>query len=523
MTHLCVPILVNDVAQAQRDVAQAIEAGADMVELRIDRHDDPRIAQDVISDFDAQFIVTCRAEREGGQSTLGDQQRVGLLAIIAPTDDTVYLDIELETIRRVGAGVADNPIITSAHDFTGRPARLYNLIDEMNGSVGRVNKVAWMARSIRDNLEAFELLGQRQKPTIALCMGEAGLISRVLARKFGAFLTFASLGGDDATAPGQVSVADMKRLYRWDAIGPRTKVYGVVACPVMHSMSPAIHNASFEHVQHDGVYLPLLVQEGYESFKAFMESFLAFPGLDLAGLSVTIPHKENALRYLREKNAPVEPLAESIGAVNTIIIDKDTAQPIRGLNTDYAAILDTITAALGIDARALAGERVAVVGAGGTGRTAVAALAHCGATVTVANRTPQRAQDLAREFDGRSGKASAVPMDQLADCDCRIWINTTSVGMHPRTDQSPLDERTMARIGKGVLVFDTVYNPPQTTLLRQAQAAGAQTVGGVEMFIRQAARQFEAWTLQPAPVEIMRRVINQRLGQPPPAPSPAGS
>jgi 3-dehydroquinate dehydratase/shikimate dehydrogenase len=180
-------------------------------------------------------------------------------------------------------------------------------------------------------------------------MGEAGLISRVLTKKFGGFLTFASLRDESATAPGQVTIHDMKQLYRWDAIGPATKVYGVVASPVMHSMSPAIHNAGFDAVGHEGVYLPMLVNPRYESFKAFIESFLAFEPLDLAGLSITLPHKENALRYLKEKGAEVEPLAEQIGAVNTIIIAR-SARGLRlnGINTDYAAILDSITNKLNI-------------------------------------------------------------------------------------------------------------------------------------------------------------------------------
>ena len=149
-------------------------------------------------------------------------------------------------------------------------------------------------------------------------MGEAGLISRVLAKKFGAFLTFASLKDESATAPGQVTIADMKRLYRWDALNSKTKVYGVVGSPIMHSMSPAIHNAGFDAINHDGIYLPLLVNPGYESFKAFMESFLAFAPLDLAGLSITIPHKENALtRYLKEKGARNRRTCRSASAPST--------------------------------------------------------------------------------------------------------------------------------------------------------------------------------------------------------------
>jgi 3-dehydroquinate dehydratase/shikimate dehydrogenase len=311
-----------------------------------------------------------------------------------------------------------------------------------------------------------------------------------------------------------VTIADMKGLYRWDALNPKTKVYGVVGSPVMHSMSPAIHNAAFDTVGYDGVYLPLLVNPGYESFKAFMESFLAFAPLDLSGLSVTIPHKENALRYLKEKGAEVEPLAEQIGAVNTIIIERGgDAVTLRGINTDYAAIVDTITQALDITREQLAGKRVAVIGAGGTGRTAVAALAAQGATVVVYNRTKERADELASEFDGRTGKVVAARLEKLCDSCCEIFINTTSLGMHPNVDASAFGDR-VPELSPETLVFDTVYNPMETKLLKQAKAAGAKTVGGVEMFVRQAVRQFEAWTGKPAPADVMRRVIESRLTEP---------
>jgi 3-dehydroquinate dehydratase/shikimate dehydrogenase len=342
-------------------------------------------------------------------------------------------------------------------------------------------------------------------------MGEAGLISRVLAKKFGAFLTFASLRDESATAPGQVTVHDMKRLYRWDAVGPKTKVYGVVASPVAHSMSPAIHNAAFDQTGYDGIYLPLLVNPGYESFKAFMESFVPFEGLDLSGLSVTLPHKENALKYLREKGAEVEELAQRIGAVNTVVIDRtDRRLRLSGFNTDYAAILDSITAKMNIERDGLSDLRVAVIGAGGTGRTAVAALAHYGATVVVYNRTREKADALAAEFNGKSGKVVAASMEKLCDSCCHVFINTTSVGMHPNVDESPLGERP-PKFTSDTVVFDVVYNPMKTKLLQQAEAAGAKTIGGVEMFVRQAAAQFKAWTSLDAPVDVMRQVVERRL------------
>jgi 3-dehydroquinate dehydratase/shikimate dehydrogenase len=519
MTRLCVAIFVKDLAQALRDVATAAEAGADMVELRIDGFTDQDQVRQLLSSVRLPAIVTCRASWEGGHCELPEPQRLALLEVAA-NSGAAYVDIELEAYRRhdavgqVNAAVPRSKrpgMIVSAHDFKGRPARLTNILAEMEQSEADVNKIVWTARSVRDNLEAFEILLQPTKPTIALCMGEAGLISRVLAKKFEAFLTFAGIRNQEVTAPGQTSLEEMKRLYRWDAMNAKTRVYGVVAQPVAHSMSPAIHNAAFDKTGYDGVYLPLLVNEGYESFKAFMESFLAFEPFDLCGLSITIPHKENALRYLKEKGAEVDELAVRIGAVNTIVIDRvPGAVKLRGLNTDYSAILDSITSKLNVPREKLTEYRVAVIGAGGTGRTAVAALAHCGATVVIYNRTRDRAEALAAEFNGKRGKVVAAPIEKLCDSCCQIYINTTSVGMHPHVDQSPFGE-TPPKLSPDVLVFDAVYNPPETKLLQQAKASGAKTIGGIEMFVRQAAGQFELWTGRPAPTDVMRSVVEARL------------
>jgi 3-dehydroquinate dehydratase/shikimate dehydrogenase len=512
MTYLCVPIFVHSQEQAGRDIALAAEAGADTVELRLDRALESDLRAIGKSSM-LPVIATCRPPWEGGSYAGTEHDRILILA--SAQHYAAYVDVELATERAIKKEIVEYlaqhgmaKAILSSHDFTGRPERLYNLVNELNASKADVIKVVWTARTIRDNLEAFELLQNKQKPTIALCMGEAGLLSRVLAKKFGAFLTFASLSASAETAPGQVTIHDMKRLYRWDAIKPSTKVYGVVAHPVRHSMSPAIHNAGFDAIGFDGVYLPMLVEPSYESFKAFMETFVPFEGLHLSGLSITIPHKENALRYLKEKGAEIEPLAEQIGAVNTIAI-KDGQ--LRGFNTDYAAILGTIIAALGIPLGDLKDLRVAVIGAGGTGRTAVAALAAQGATVVIYNRSKEKADALAAEFNGKSGKVVSARMEKLCDNCCHVLINTTPLGMHPNVDASPLGDDTAA-LRSDMLVFDTIYNPMKTKLLKQAESAGAKTVGGVEMFVRQAAGQFEAWTGRAAPVAIMREVIEKRLG-----------
>ncbi|HEY1686347.1 MAG TPA: shikimate dehydrogenase [Tepidisphaeraceae bacterium] len=509
MTLLCVSIFVSDPAQMRRDALRAAEAGADLIELRMDRlHDAQEVVELGITELPLPAIVTCRPTWEGGEFAGSEEERLKLLRA-ASEAGAKFIDLELEAFKKsamADAGIGSR-LIVSSHDFSGRPERLYNVLAEMNRHHAGVAKMVWAARTVRDNLEAFEVLKVRQKPSIAFCMGEAGLISRVLAKKFGAFLSFASLQNGGETAPGQVSVEQMKNLYRWDALSLKTQVYGVIAEPVGHSMSPAIHNAAFSALKYDGVYLPFLVHAGYESFKAFMESFLHFDGLDLRGLSVTLPHKENALRYLIEKNADVEELARTIGAVNTIIIDKDGT--LHGKSTDYAAILDSICAALGeAKYESLQGKKVAVIGAGGTGRTTVAALAHYGANVTVLNRTIARAEELAREFDGKTGTVEAR---QLEDADLSfadILINTTSVGMHPNIDAMPLENNFRPR----QVVFDAIYNPIKTRWLAKAEEQGATIIGGVEMFVRQAAGQFQAWTQMDPPANLMRQIVIRRLG-----------
>lgn len=510
MTLLCVSIFVSDPAQARREAARAAEAGADLVELRIDRLRDAQPIQDIgIANLPVPAIVTCRPPWEGGEFAGTEQERLGLLRT-ASEAGAKFVDLELEVFKKsemADAGIG-RQLIVSSHDFSGRPERLYNLVAEINAHHAAVGKIIWTARTVRDNLETFEILKTRQKPTIAFCMGESGLISRVLAKKFGGFLSFASLANGGETAPGQITIEQMKNLYRWDALSPKTKVYGVVAEPVGHSMSPAIHNAAFSATKFDGVYLPFLVHAGYESFKAFMESFLHFEGMDLSGLSVTLPHKENALRYLIEKGAEVETLAQRIGAVNTIIAAPGGS--LRGMNTDYAAILDSISHAMGISREGLEGKDVAVIGAGGTGRTAVAALAHVGADVVVFNRTLSRAQDLADEFDGHTGSVQARDMDSIDLSFAEIIINTTSVGMHPNIDAIPVPPE---QLQSHMLVFDTIYNPLQTQLLAAAQQRGAKTISGMEMFVRQASAQFQAWTQLEPPSELMRQIVIGRLAR----------
>jgi 3-dehydroquinate dehydratase / shikimate dehydrogenase len=207
----------------------------------------------------------------------------------------------------------------------------------------------------------------------------------------------------------------------------------------------------------------------------------------------------------------VEPLAERIGAANTLAVRDDGT--LYAANTDYAAALDAVCDGMGITREDLKDLRVAVIGAGGAARAIVAGFAQYGATVVVYNRTPEKAQALVDQFNGHTGQVVAARLDKLCDSCCQVFINCTPIGMHPNMDETPIPQPPTGGNGwgPGTVVFDTIYNPVQTRLLREARAAGCVTISGTEMFVRQAAAQFKLWTGKDAPIEAFRRVLSERL------------
>jgi len=482
----------------RRDMCLAARKGADTVECRLDLLDQIPCADEVqslLASAPVDTIVTARPERQGGRFGGDESTRLELLRHAARF--ATFVDIEDDV------PVAQWPkgrIIVSRHDFSGNMPQLQQIVRNLEDSSAEVVKVAFTAQGPRDALRALDVLRDARKPTIALAMGEEGVASRIVCAKFGAFGTFASLDSESPTAPGQVTIDQMTGLYRWNDINADTRLFGVIACPVAHSMSPAIHNAAFGATGYNGVYVPLLVKAGAANFTDLMDELLSRPWLDWLGLSVTIPHKENAIAYVGIGNC--DELSVKIGAINTVVIQASNA--LRGMNTDYGAAVDSLCHAMGIERAGLGGMKVSVLGAGGVARAVVAALSYYGAIVTVHNRTHERARALADEF-GCDWK----PLDQAHATAAEVIINCTSTGMHPNVDSSPI-----ASLPGGVrVVFDTIYNPLKTRLLVQSSHQGARTVSGLEMFVNQAAEQFEAWTQIPAPRSVMRDVIVERLSR----------
>jgi 3-dehydroquinate dehydratase/shikimate dehydrogenase len=318
------------------------------------------------------------------------------------------------------------------------------------------------------------------------------MATRILAPKFGAFLSFASLAAEKGSADGQVPHEQMENLYHFSRIGRGTDVYGVVANPVAHSMSPAIHNAAFEETGMDAVYLPFRVDDP----EAFLDGYQPY---DLRGLSVTIPHKEAMLQLMDE----TDELCKRVGALNTVVIRNGRRM---GYNTDVAAAVGSIedaAARAGFDSlRECTGL---LVGAGGAARAIGHGLVESVARLVVANRTESRGRKLAAELD-----CDFSPLDRMEEVDADIIINSTSVGMSPETDATPVPAHMLK---PGIVVFDAVYNPIRTRLLREADEAGCVTASGFNWFVAQAAAQFELWTQQEPPREVMAEVVREQLGE----------
>jgi 3-dehydroquinate dehydratase/shikimate dehydrogenase len=489
MTEMCVSLMRETTDELMRSL-RALPPEVGLAEVRLDAMSEFDLER-IIGGADRPLIITCRPEREGGRTRMAEDDRLDKLRRAARLGAD-YVDVELDSVDRLGELPGTAQKIVSYHDFERTPDELEGIFRRIRHSGADVVKLAVRAEEIGDTARVLQLLRRHagEVPTIALAMGEEGLASRVLAGKFGAFLTFACESDDRRAAPGQIDVAQMLQMYRFPAIDADTEVYGVIANPVAHSMSPAIHNAAFQAIGRNAVYLPLKVDDPARFFNAFEP-------LGLRGASVTIPHKET----VRQLMDAVDELSAGIGAVNTVLIHDGQRS---GRNTDVAAALSAIQdAAERANMHTLENRDVLVVGAGGAGRAIAYGLTTRGATVTIANRTVSRAEQLAAELGAR-----ACGLDEMRALAPEILVNATCIGMWPEVDRSPVPA---AMLRSGMVVFDSVYNPVQTRLLREAEQAGCVTASGLDWFVRQAVAQFEWWTNQEAPRKVMERVVRDRL------------
>jgi 3-dehydroquinate dehydratase/shikimate dehydrogenase len=443
-------------------------ATGDLVELRLDYLARPEIPG-ALEGRSKPVIVTIRPTREGGRFDGPEEVRLGLLAE-AIRLGAEYVDLEWTADRSGLPAPGGTRIVLSHHDFAGMPADLDGQIRQMLGAGAAIVKMAVTPARLADCVRLREAMRVDQ-PHIAIVMGPQGQVSRLCPWLFGSCWTY---GG--AAAPGQLSVAELQQVYRVQQGTVATALYGVAGAPLVHSASPAMHNAALQACGLDAIYVPFETADA-DDLLAVSEAF------GVQGLSVTAPLKEATFA----RAAETDDLSRRIGALNTL-------RPCpgggwQGRNFDVAGFL----APFETRGRALDGLRAVVLGAGGSARMAVFALASRGARVAVSARRDERAGALAHEL---GAAVAGFPPEPGWD----LLVNTTPSGTWPRVGECPIPADRV----RGGCVYDLIYNPPETALLETARAAGAETIGGLEMLVAQACLQFEWWTGRPAPAEAMR-------------------
>ncbi len=493
------------------EMHEAIKYGASLIELRLDYLKKAPDFARLLADKPCPIIATCRRPPDGGKWDQSEEsRRMVLRQAIVGGFDLVDLETDIaDSIPRFGKVLR----IVSYHNFRELPDDLEKIHERMCKQDADVVKIAVRAQHPADNIRVLNLIKGAPRPTVAFCMGDVGFPSRILQAKYGAPFTYAAFNKERMIAPGMPSLLELKRMYRYEQIDTRTRVFGILGDPVSHSLSPLIHNAAFRALGVNAVYLPFRVPRDH-----LADALDAFGKLPVDGYSVTIPHKEAAASAAIQKDETVT----RIQAANTLVRREGG---FSAFNTDFEGFIETLREVLPTFVRqapatggevessyvppmtpnleSLAKRLILVLGAGGVARAVAHALHHHGAQVVVANRTSDKGAALSGEVGGRHVEWSA-----RHSIVCDLVVNCTSVGMHPNVDDTPLHH---SYLRPGMVVFDTVYTPESTLLVKEARDRGCHVITGVELFVRQAALQFENFLGQRAPIDLFRTFIRRAL------------
>lgn len=467
------------------------EQGVKIVELRLDYIRRSINIKRLLRDRPCPIIATCRRPQDGGQWEGNESDRIVLLRT-AIADGVDYIDIEEDIADQIPRYGATKRII-SYHNFQETPDTIEEVHERMGNLDADIIKIATMANNPSDNLRVLRLCRGSEIPTIAFCMGEIGTPSRILCGRFGAPFTYATFHHERTLAPGQLSYKQMRETYRYEEVDEETEFLGVIADPVGHSLSPLIHNSELQRHEMNKVYIPFRVPR--ECLDEFMRDCQE---LGITGLSVTIPHKESVLKCCTSLDEDVA----GIRAANTVIFNGKTTY---AHNTDCKAAITSIARAIeATDLRKpFAGLSALIMGSGGAAKAIAFGLQRGGASVTLTGRSLRKTEMLADHL-----KCKSVDWVLRHQIKTNILINCTPVGMHPNVDETPFDKN---HLQANIVVFDCVYNPEQTLLIKQAREQGCKVISGVEMFVRQAAMQFKLFTGEDADKKAMRKEIKRAI------------
>jgi 3-dehydroquinate dehydratase/shikimate dehydrogenase len=490
---ICIALGFPDVDSLLSHARAEYLAGERFLEFRLDYLSDPERGIAGMKRFltrhpDCTILATCRRRQNQGKFTGSIEEQLQILDA-AREAGAHAVDLEIESAENCEERLADlrasTYLLLSYHNYGGTPPRLDNVLRRMTRIPAHGYKVVTTARKPSDTSRLLALAKTFPKvPTILLAMGETGFATRVLSPSLGGLYTYAAPNMAGGTASGQVSAKQLRALFRVGKFSRDAQIYGVIADPVSHSISPTVHNRAFQARRIDASYLPFLVHPG--QLKDF---FTMAKDLPLAGFSVTIPHKQKILRYLDH----VDLVAKRIGAVNTVW---RKAGKWRGTNTDAPGVTVPLERHLRLNK-----SSVLVVGNGGAARGAAFALAEAGAKLTITGRNIDRVRALAAACG-----AEPLSRDQAEARGFDAVVHATPLGMTTQLDKCFFRDKIPAK-----LVFDMVYNPLETELLKRARAQRAVVIPGLEMFIEQASRQFEIWTGQRAPRAVMEQAAREAL------------
>jgi 3-dehydroquinate dehydratase/shikimate dehydrogenase len=493
---ICVTIGRGRHSSMAQEWKQAAEAGVELVELRVDcLRREPDIKR-ILKERPTPLVFTIRRGVDGGLWRGPEDKRQQLIreAIAAGVD---YVDLEMDiapNIRRFGK----TKRIISYHNMKTTPVDIRDIAEQCEALDPDIVKVATSVTTLAEASRVLHLGAVAKVPTIPIAMGEIGVFTRILGAKYGAPFTFAGFNPERVFAAGMQPYQVFEKDYAYNRINAQTELYGVLGDPIEQSLSPTIHNAAFAHLGLNKVMVPFFVPNG--ELPAFFNELM---WLELKGCSVTIPHKEALVPLLQQKEGAVE----RTGTSNTVVFQEQGRR--IGYNTDYRAAMDSLDEAMGgqageEDASPLFEKHVLILGAGGVARSIAFGLMRRGANVTITNRHDDRATQLAEEVGCR-----AVTWSSRASTLAEVIINCTPVGMHPDVDDTPLPPGAFSR--PNMVVFDTIYHPENTMMLKLARERGCKTISGVDMFLRQAALQFKLYTGQDAPMGVMREALRRRL------------
>jgi 3-dehydroquinate dehydratase/shikimate dehydrogenase len=492
MPRVCVAVTGTDPGELV-DKAESLVRDNPFLEFRLDYLPKPGLALPKIRSFfeiypHAVVIATCRRASSGGKFKGTVPAQLEVLAKAAAAGCQL-VDVELQTAAKLKPQQLQKlrsqaAVVLSVHDFHATK-KLDETLAKMEVYPADFYKIVSTATTLYDNVAMMKFLEKQsdRHSLVALCMGEQGIISRVLGVRAGSAFTFAAVSPDERTAPGQVTAQDLRSVYRIDQVDVATRVYGVAGDPVAHSLSPIIMNTALRRENVNAVYVALHA-------KTLKDLLACVRDIPIHGLSITMPYKEAILEHLDNTDSHTT----KIGACNTVVRAQDGK--LYGFNTDTAGVARPLEQRL-----ALEGARVLVLGAGGAARAAVFGLKERGSEVFILNRTAGPAQKLARQ-----AKARTIKRPDLKKLTFDVIVNATPVGM-TNTRETPLNENEI----NAKYVFDMVYDPAETRFLKAAKDRGAQIIPGIEMFVHQAARQFEIWTGKPAPWDDMLRVVTIAL------------